>query len=250
MAGHSKWANIKRRKGAQDAKRAKVFTKLIKEITVAAKEAGPDPDANPRLRLAIQNAKGANMPKDTIERAITKGSASDGEDYADVTYEGYASHGVAVFVECTTDNLNRTVSSVRSIFSKHGGSLSKNGSVEFLFDRKGIFTFSRPEDLEDEDSFMLELIDGGAEEVEFDRENNYVQVSTAMENFGSLQNKLEALNIDTETAELQRIPTTTVKLEDDDFPSVMKLIEALEDEDDVAKVYHNLEATEEQMEMV
>lgn len=250
MAGHSKWANIKRRKGAQDAKRAKVFTKLIKEITVSAKEAGPDPDANPRLRLAIQNAKGANMPKDTIERAITKGSDVDAKDYSDLTYEGYAPHGVAVFVECTTDNLNRTVSSVRSIFSKHGGSLSKNGSVEFMFDRKGIFSFHRPEHLEDEDVFMLKLIDGGAEEVEFDHENNYVQVSTAMEDFGSLQNKLEELNIETETAELQRIPATTVKLEEDDFLSVMKLIDALEDDDDVAKVYHNLEASEEQMEMI
>ncbi|WPP49880.1 YebC/PmpR family DNA-binding transcriptional regulator [Catalinimonas niigatensis] len=250
MAGHSKWANIKRRKGAQDARRAKVFTKLIKEITVSAKEAGPDPDANPRLRLAIQNAKGANMPKDTIERAITKGSDADAEDYSDLTYEGYAPHGVAVFVECTTDNLNRTVSSIRSIFTKNGGSLSKNGSVEFMFDRKGIFSFRRPEHLEDEDAFMLELIDGGAEEVAFDHENNDVQVSTAMEDFGSLQNKLEELHIETETAELQRIPTTTVKVENDDFLSVIKLIDALEDDDDVAKVYHNLEATEAQMEMI
>lgn len=250
MAGHSKWANIKRRKGAQDARRAKVFTKLIKEITVAAKEAGSDPDANPRLRLAIQNAKGANMPKDTIERAISKGSDTDTGDYSDITYEGYAPHGVAVFVECTTDNLNRTVASVRSIFTKHGGSLSKNGSVEFLFDRKGIFSFRRPDNIEDEDSFMLQLIDGGAEEVAFDHENNDVQVSTAMEDFGNLQNKLEEMHIETETAELQRIPATTVQLENDDFLAVMKLIDALEDDDDVAKVYHNLEATETQMEMI
>ncbi|WKN31298.1 YebC/PmpR family DNA-binding transcriptional regulator [Porifericola rhodea] len=250
MAGHSKWANIKRRKGAQDAKRAKVFTKLIKEITVAAKEAGPDPDGNPRLRLAIQNAKGANMPKDTIERAISKGSGADAEEYFDITYEGYAPHGVAVFVECTTDNLNRTVASVRSIFTKNGGSLGKNGSVEFLFDRKGIFSFRRPEHITDEDSFMLELIDGGVEEVEFDNENGYVQISTAMEDFGSLQNKLEEMDIETESAELQRIPTTTVSLDNEAFLSVIKLIELLEDDDDVAKVYHNLEATDEQMEMV
>lgn len=250
MAGHSKWANIKRRKGAQDAKRAKVFTKLIKEITVAAKEAGPDPDANPRLRLAIQNAKGANMPKDTIERAINKGSDTDGTAYQDVAYEGYAPHGVAVFIECTTDNLNRTVASVRSILTKHGGSLGKNGSVEFLFERKGMFSFRRPENIEDEEEFMLELIDGGAEEVEFDNENGYIQVSSAMEDFGSLQNKLEELGIETENAELQRIPTTTVSLEDEQFVSVMKLIEALEDDDDVAKVYHNLEVKEEQMELI
>ena len=250
MAGHSKWANIKRRKGAQDAKRAKVFTKLIKEITVAAKEAGPDPDANPRLRLAIQNAKGANMPKDTIERAVHKGSDADGEAYQDVAYEGYAPHGVAVFVECTTDNLNRTVASVRSIFTKHGGSLSKNGSVEFLFERKGMFSFRRPSTIEDEEEFMLQLIDGGADEVEFDNENGYIQVSSAMEDFGSLQNKLEELGIETETAELQRIPNTTVNLEDDEFVNVMKLIEVLEDDDDVAKVYHNLEVNEEQVELI
>ena len=250
MAGHSKWANIKRRKGAQDAKRAKVFTKLIKEITVASKEGGSDPDANPRLRLAIQNAKGANMPKDTIERAIHKGTDTDGAAYQDVAYEGFAPHGVAVFIECTTDNLNRTVASVRSILTKHEGSLGKNGSVEFLFERKGIFSFKRPESIKDEDTFMLELIDGGAEEVEFDHENNYIQVSSAMEDFGSLQNKLEALGIETESAELQRIPTTTVSLDDEQFVSVMQLIEALEDDDDVARVYHNLEVNEEQEELI
>lgn len=250
MAGHSKWANIKRRKGAQDAKRAKVFTKLIKEITVASKEGGQDPDANPRLRLAIQNAKGANMPKDTIERAINKGSDTDGASYQDVAYEGYAPHGVAVFIECTTDNLNRTVASIRSTLTKHGGSLGKNGSVEFLFERKGMFSFKRPENIEDEEVFMLELIDGGAEEVDFDHDNGYIQVSSAMEDFGSLQNKLEELRIDTESAELQHIPTTTISLDDEQFVAAMKLIEALEDDDDVARVYHNLEVHEEQMELI
>nr|WKN36772.1 YebC/PmpR family DNA-binding transcriptional regulator [Tunicatimonas sp. TK19036] len=247
MAGHSKWANIKRRKGAQDAKRAKIFTKLIKEITVSAREAGPDPDGNPRLRLAIQNAKGANMPKDTVERAISKGAGEDGEGYLEVNYEGYAPHGVAVFVECTTDNLNRTVASVRSAFTKHGGSLSKNGSVEYMFDRKGVFTFPQPEGT-DEDGLMLKLIDGGAEDVTF--EDDYVQVSCAMEDFGSMQAKLDELSIELENAELQRIPTTTVSLEDDELLSVMKLIDVLEDDDDVAKVYHNAEVTEEQMELI
>ncbi|MEQ9442162.1 MAG: YebC/PmpR family DNA-binding transcriptional regulator [Cyclobacteriaceae bacterium] len=247
MAGHSKWANIKRRKGAQDAKRAKIFTKLIKEITVSAREAGPDPDGNPRLRLAIQNAKGANMPKDTIERAIDKGAGADGEGYLDVTYEGYASHGVAVFVECTTDNLNRTVANIRSAFTKHGGSLSKNGSVEYMFDRKGVFTFPQPEG-QDEDGLMLELIDGGAEEVSFD--DGYVQVTSAMEDFGSMQTKLDELSIETENAELQRIPTTTVALDDEALISVMKLIDILEDDDDVSKVYHNAEITDEQMELI
>ena len=165
MAGHSKWANIKRRKGAQDAKRGKAFTKLIKELTVAAKNGGADPEANPRLRLAIQNAKGANMPKDNIERAINKGAGSDSEDYIDTTYEGYGSHGVAVFVETTTDNLNRTVSAVRAAFSKYGGSLGTNGSLEFIFDRKGVFTFPEPQG-NDLDELTLELIDGGADEIE------------------------------------------------------------------------------------
>lgn len=247
MAGHSKWANIKRRKGAQDAKRAKVFTKLIKEITVAAREGGPDPDGNPRLRLAIQNAKGANMPKDTIERAINKGAGADGADYQEVTYEGYAPHGVAVFVECTTDNLNRTVSSVRSLFNKYGGSLGKNGSVEYMFDRKGVFSFKIPEGL-DEEEFMLEVIDAGAEDVEF--EEGYVQVTCAMEDFGSVQQKLDEMNIEVENAELQRIPANTLELDNDAFVSVMKLIEALEDDDDVARVYHNMEVSEEQMELV
>jgi len=247
MAGHSKWANIKRRKGAQDAKRAKIFTKLIKELTVASKEGGPDPDANPRLRLAIQNAKGANMPKDTIERAINKGSGADAADYIDLTYEGYAPHGVAVFVECTTDNLNRTVSNVRAIFSKYGGNLGKNGEVEFLFDRKSVFILKAPEGV-DQDEFVLELIDAGAEDVEF--EEGYVHITGAMEDFGSLQNKLEAMNLETETAELQRIPTTMVELDNEAVVKVMKLIEALEDDDDVAKVYHNMEISEEQMELI
>lgn len=247
MAGHSKWANIKRRKGAQDAKRAKAFTKLIKEITVAAKEGGSDADANPRLRLAIQNAKGANIPRDTIERAIHKGAGADAGDYTEVTYEGYAPHGVAVFVECTTDNLNRTVSSVRSLFNKYGGSLSKNGSVEYMFDRKGVFNFQVPEDMNEEE-FMLTLIDAGAEDVEF--EENYAQVTCAMEDFGNVQHKLDEIGVEVENAELQRIPTNTVELNDDDFLSVMKLIEALEDDDDVAKVYHNLEISDKQMEMI
>ncbi len=247
MSGHSKWANIKRRKGAQDAKRGKIFTKLIKEITVAAKEGGSDPEGNARLRLAIQNAKGANMPKDTIERAISKGSGSDADDYTEITYEGYASHGVAVFLECTTDNLNRTVSNVRSLFTKHGGSLGKNGSVEFMFDRKSVFVLKKPEDIS-EDEFMLTMIDAGAEDIEFDEE--YAHITGAMEDFGSLQNKLEAMNLETETAELQRIPTTTVSLNDADFLKVMRLIEAFEDDDDVAKVYHNLEVTEEQLELM
>lgn len=244
MAGHSKWANIKHRKGAQDAKRGKIFTKLIKEISVAAREGGGDPETNPRLRLAIANAKGQNMPKDNIERAIKKATGAESVEYFEPTYEGYAPNGVAVFVECATDNLNRTVASVRSLFTKHGGSLGVNGSVDYMFDRKGIFLIKTEEDF-DKDDLTLELIDGGAEEIEFNED--YIHVTCAMEDFGNMQTKLDELNMEAETAELQRIPTTMVDLGDEEFAQVMKLIEALEDDDDVQKVYHNLNATDEQL---
>jgi len=244
MAGHSKWANIKHRKGAQDKKRGKIFTKLIKEISVAAREGGGDPETNPRLRLAIQNAKGQNMPKDNIERAIKKATGDDSVEYFEPTYEGYAPHGVAVFAECATDNLNRTVASVRASFTKHGGSLGVNGSVDYMFDRKGIFLIKKTEDM-DEDELTLELIDGGAEEVEFNEE--YIHVTCAMEDFGNMQTKVEELGLESESAELERIPTTTVDLGDEEFGQVMKLIDALEDDDDVQKVYHNLDATEDQL---
>ena len=245
MAGHSKWANIKHRKGAQDAKRGKIFTKLIKEITVATKEGGPDPDGNPRLRLAIQNAKGKNIPKDTIERAVKKGSGADAVDYTEITYEGYGPSGVAVFVECATDNLNRTVASVRAIFSKNGGNLATNGSVDYLFERKGVFLIKMQEGA-DEDEVTLELIDGGAEEVDF--AEGYINVACALEDFGNLQKKLEEMALEVESAELDRIPTTMVSLDDDGFGKAMKLIDAMEDDDDVQKVYHNIDATEAQLE--
>jgi YebC/PmpR family DNA-binding regulatory protein len=248
MSGHSKWSTIKRKKGANDAKRGKMFTKLIKEITIAVKEGGGgDVESNPRLRLAVQNAKGANMPKDNIERAIKKASGADADSYEEVTYEGYAPHGVAVFVECMTDNLNRTVSSVRAAFNKNGGSLGTNGSLEFIFDRKGIFTFALP-DNKDEEEMMLEIIDAGAEDVEI--EDGYVTVTTEMEDFGNVNKKLDELDIETETAELQRIPKTHVDLADDDFVKVMKFIDLLEDNDDVQKVYHNIEIRESQFDLV
>jgi YebC/PmpR family DNA-binding regulatory protein len=245
MSGHSKWANIRRRKEAQDSKRGKIFTKLIKEIAIAARIGGVDMDANPRLRLAVQNAKGVNMPKDNIQRAINKGSGSDGTEYSEITYEGYGPGGVAIFVETTTDNVNRTVSNVRSAFSKYGGSLGTNGSLEFIFQRKGIFTYPVPVDFI-EDEFTLEVIDAGAEEVEI--EDGYVTVTTAMEDFGRMQKKLDGLQIEVEEAELQRIPNTLVKVEDEIFSKVIKLIETLDDDDDVQKVYHNLDASTEQFE--
>jgi len=165
MAGHSKWANIKHRKGAQDKKRGKLFTRCIKDIYVAVKEGGDDINSNPRLKTAIQNAKGVNMPKDTIERAIKKASSKDSESYIETTYEGYGPNGIAFFIECTTDNINRTVANIRSIFNKFNGELGKNGSLEFLFNRLGVFELDKDENLNDEE-LEMSLIDGGLEEFE------------------------------------------------------------------------------------
>ena len=193
MSGHSKWSTIKRKKGALDAKRSKAFSKIIKEITVAVKEGGgPDPDANPRLRTAIANAKGVNMPKDNVTRAINKAGDKDSANFMEVTYEGYAPGGIGIFVECTTDNLQRTVSNVRSYFTKHNGSLGKNGSLSFIFDRKGVFTF--PIGDWDIEELELEIIDAGAEDIEL--EDGFVTVTTALEDFGTMQKKLEELNIE------------------------------------------------------
>jgi len=245
MAGHSKWANIKHRKGAQDKKRAKIFTRILKEIHTAVKEGeNPDPDTNPALRLAVNNAKGANIPKDTIERAIKKASGADSESYIDVNYEGYLSDGVAVFVEASTDNLQRTVANVRSIFSKNGGSLGTNGSLEFIFDRKGVFTLSK-ENLGDRDREVLELeiIGGGAEEIEKGEERWFV--TTSFEDFGSMQQTLENLGLEVQSAQLHRIPKTNVTLEVEEARKILNVIEKFEDDDDVQDVYHNLEMTDE-----
>lgn len=247
MSGHSKWSTIKRKKGALDAKRGKIFTKLNREITVAIKEGGPNPEANTRLKIAIQNAKGQNMPRENIERAIKKASGDEAESYLELTYEGYGPHGIAIYVECTTDNQNRTVQNVRHLFAKHGGSLGTNGSLEFLFDRKGNFQFIKPDDFDEED-FTLEVIDGGAEEL--DVEEEYVTVTCAFEDFGKMQKKLDELNVQIESAELQRVPASRLSLGDEEFTKVMKLIDALEDDDDVQKVFHNLEVTEEQMSLM
>ena len=244
MSGHSKWSKIKRAKGAADAKRSKMFSKVVKEITVAVKEGGPDPDGNPRLRLAIANAKGISMPKDNIERAISKGKEKDGADFLELTYEGYLSHGVAVYVECTTDNQQRTVSWVRSVFNKYSGNLGTNGSLSFMFDRKGVFLV--PAGNLDHDEFELEMIDAGAEDIEFD--DGSFSVTTAMEDFGKMQKKLEELGVEPESAELQRIPHETVKLDDDSTRKILKVIEIFEDEDDVQNVFHNLEVSDEIME--
>lgn len=247
MSGHSKWSTIKRKKGALDAKRGKIFTKLIKEISLATREGGEDPAANPRLRLAIQNAKGANMPKENIERAIKKGSGADADNYFETTYEGYGPHGVPVFVECTTDNINRTVQNVRAAFNKYGGSLGTNGSLEFIFDRMGVFQILKPEGF-NEDEFTLEIIDAGAEDIDF--QDDYIHIECALEDFGKMQRKLEEMNIEPEVAELQRVPKNRVELKDEALQKVMKLIEVLEDDDDVQKVYHNIEIKENQYELI
>lgn len=242
MAGHNKWSKIKRKKAVNDAKQSKIFSKIIKEIGVAVKQSGTDPEGNPRLKLAIQNAKGANMPKDNIERAINKASGEGGADYQDVTYEGYAPHGVAIFIEATTDNINRTVANVRSYFNKYNGSLSTSGSLDFIFDQKGVFTFEMPENA-DEEELMLELIDAGAEDVQV--EEGEVVVYTAREDFGNVQKKLDELKIEPEEAGLRRLPKVFKKLDAEDARSVFKLIAMLEEDEDVQDVYHNVEMSEE-----
>ncbi len=241
MSGHSKWSTIKRKKGAADSKRSKIFSKVIKEISISVKESGPDPDGNPRLRVAIANAKGANMPKETLQRAISKAADKDAASLHEVTYEGYAPHGIAIFIEATTDNLQRTVANVRMIFNKYNGNLGTNGSLGFLFDRKGIFTIQQG--TLNFDELELDLIDAGAEDITV--EDGYITVVTAMEDFGSMMKKLEELKIEAENAQLQRISKETNKLDLDASRKVMKIIDAFEDDDDVTNVYHNMEMTDE-----
>ena len=244
MAGHSKWANIKHRKAAQDKKRAKVFTRAIKEITIAARDAGGDVETNPSLRLAVQNAKGANMPKDTIERAIKKGLGGEGANLVEITFEGYAPKGIAIFVEATTDNNNRTVASVRSIFNKYGGNLGTNGSLGFLFERKGIFTLKKQNiNTEDLEEVEMELIDFGLEELtSIDDE---IIIQTSFDDYGKMQSAFEDKNWTVSNSELQRIPMDTTTLSTEDAQSVLKLIDKMEEDEDVSAVYHNLEITEE-----
>jgi YebC/PmpR family DNA-binding regulatory protein len=242
MSGHSKWSKIKRKKGATDAKRSQLFSKLIKEIQVAAKLGGGDPEGNPRLRLALQNAKGENLPKDNIDRAIKKATGEDSANYEEVTYDGYGPHGIAILVECATDNTKRTVANIRSYFNKFNGSLGKTGSLEYLFEQKGIFTFNLPAKM-NRDDIELELIDAGADNIEV--EEDIFTVTSAREDFGSIQKKLDNLKIEVKNASLQRIPTTTKELTPSEFQSVMKLIDIIEEDDDVQNVYHNIEITDE-----
>lgn len=244
MAGHSKWANIKHRKSKVDAQKAKIFGRIVKELTIAVKEGGSsDPDFNPALRLALANAKGANMPKDNIERAIKKAETSD-ERLESLTYEGTGPEGIAVYVECLTDNSQRTVSAVRHAFSKFNGNLGKNGSLSYLFDRKGIFTVSFPEGTDPEE-LELELIDGGLQEMEEEEGKYYLTVE--MSDFGNMQSKLEELKIEAENAELRRIPKNERDVSVDTALSNLKLIDFLEEIEDVQNVFHDMKMTDEIM---
>jgi len=242
MSGHNKWSTIKRKKGALDAKRSQAFSRIIKEITVAVKEGGGDPDGNPRLRMAINNAKGVNMPKDNIQRAIAK-AEKDPDNLMELTFEGYGPGGVALFIECLTDNNNRTVSAVRTILTKKGGSLGTNGSLAFIFERKGIFTIKKEK--VNLDDVELDLIDSGAQNIE-DNGESYI-VTTALEDFGRMNKKLEELKVEVENASLQRIPNDYKTTDTSTALKLLRIVDDIEDNDDVQSVYHNLEITDEVM---
>jgi YebC/PmpR family DNA-binding regulatory protein len=243
MAGHSKWANIQHRKGRQDAARSKLFSKLSKEITVAAKMGDPDPDKNPRLRLAVKEAKSNSVPKDVIDRAIKKSVAGEGDEYEEIRYEGYGPNGVAVIVETMTDNRNRTASTVRSTFSKNGGNLGETGSVGFMFDRKGEVVY--PADAGDADAIFEAAIEAGAEDVESSEEGHIIWCADT--DLNDVSNALEAALGESESTKLIWKPTTTTELGLDDMQKLMKLVDALEDDDDVQRVTTNFEATDEVM---
>lgn len=241
MSGHSKWATIKRKKAVLDAKKGKIFTKLIKELTIAAREGGGDPAGNPRLRLAIDNAKSQNMPQDNIDRAIKKATGElEGVTYHELTYEGYAPAGVAILVEVATDNKNRTVAEVRHIFSKNGGSLGENGSVAWMFDRKGIITI--PKQGKKEDDIMEIILDAGADDLTTEEE--FYEIQTSVESFETVRRALIEKKLTVENASLQWIAKNTIEVKGEDAEKVMKLIEALEDNDDVQNVYSNADIIE------
>ena len=241
MAGHSKWANIQHRKGRQDAARSKLFSKLSKEITVAAKMGDPDPDKNPRLRLAVKEAKSQSVPKDVIERAIKKSQGGDADNYEEIRYEGYGPGGVAVIVEAMTDNRNRTASTVRSTFSKHGGNLGETGSVSFMFDRKGQVTY--PASAGDADTVMMAAIEAGAEDVESGEDGHVIICADT--DLNEVSTKLEAELGESDSAKLIWQPQTTTDLDLEGMQKLMKLLDALEDDDDIQNVTANFEASDE-----
>jgi YebC/PmpR family DNA-binding regulatory protein len=246
MAGHSKWANIQHRKGRQDAARSKLFSKLSKEITVAAKMGDPDPEKNPRLRMAVKEARANSVPKDVIERAIKKSTAGDGDDYEEIRYEGYGPNGVAVIVEAMTDNRNRTASNVRSTFSKNGGNLGETGSVGFMFERKGELTYGAA--VGDADTVMMAAIEAGAEDVESSEDGHIIWCADT--DLNEVATALETALGESDSTKLVWKPETTTELDLDGMRSLMKLIDALEDDDDVQRVTTNFEATDEVMDQL
>ena len=246
MAGHSKWANIQHRKGRQDAARSKLFSKLSKEITVAAKMGDPDPEKNPRLRLAVKEAKSSSVPKDVIERAIKKSTAGDGEEYEEIRYEGYGPNGIAVIVEAMTDNRNRTASNVRSTFSKNGGNLGETGSVGFMFERKGEIAYEAG--VGDADDVLMSAIEAGAEDVESSEDGHLIYCADT--DLHEVSSALEADLGESLSTKLIWKPTTTTELDVEGLQSLMKLVDALEDDDDVQRVTTNFEANDEVMQLL
>lgn len=244
MSGHSKWSSIKHKKAAVDAKRGKIFTKLIREIMVAARTGGGDPDSNPRLRTAVSTARNANMPSDNIERAIKKGTGGlEGVNYEEVHYEGYGPNGVAIYAQCLTDNKNRTASEIRNIFSKKGGTLAGAGSVAWIFEKKGLIVV--PASQAGEERLMEIVLQAGAEDLSMS--NDKFEIVTEPANFEAVKEGLEKAKIPLESAELTRIPKNQISLTPDKARAVLSLIEALEDHDDVQNVYANFEIPDEVM---
>ena len=246
MAGHSKWANIQHRKGRQDKLRSKLFSKFSKEITVAAKMGDPDPEKNPRLRLAVKEAKSQSMPKDNIDRAIKKAIGGEGDDYEEIRYEGYGPNGVAIIVETMTDNRNRTASTVRSTFSKNGGNLGETGSVGFMFDRKGQITYSASAG--DADTVMEAAIEAGAEDCESSEEGHIIICEDS--DLNDVSTALEAALGESDSAKLIWQPNISTEMDLEGMTKLMKLIDALEDDDDIQRVTANFEASDEVMEQL
>ena len=244
MSGHSKWHSIKHKKGATDAKRGKLFTKFIKEITVAARTGGGDPDANARLRKAILDAKAGNMPNDTIDRAVRRGTgAEEGVNYEEITYEGYGPGGVALLIESVTDNRNRTVAEIRHMFSKNGGNLGEAGSVGWLFEKKGYIVVDKAAKPEEE---LFDIaIEAGADDLRDDGDN--FEIITSPENFEGVQSAIKSAGIEPQMAEVSMVPQTYIKLEGSSAQTMLRLMEAIEDHDDVQKVYANFDIDEADM---
>jgi YebC/PmpR family DNA-binding regulatory protein len=236
MSGHSKWATIKRKKASTDAARGKVFTKIIKEITISARDGGGDPAGNPRLRLAIASAKASNMPQDNITRAIKKGTGElEGVSYEEITYEAYAPHGIAVMIECVTDNRNRTVAELRHMISKHNGNLGESGSVAWMFERKGVVTITKEN--HSEDDVMEIILDAGADDLKTEEE--FFEVICSIENFEKVRKALEEKKYKIENASLQQIAKNLVELDEKGAADVVKFLEVVEEHDDVQNIFSN-----------